>query len=112
MKEELGLCYEPKASVTDSAQMFSFLQNLYSDSAELNYAALRPGRAPVALPLDKIINIALTQKDDIQLLNESLWMWYGQPGSGVPCIDYRGSASSYQAVPLIEYVVFQYLTCE
>ncbi len=92
--------------------MFSFLQNLYSDSAELNYAALRPERAPVALPLDKIINIALTQKDPIQLLDGSMWMWYGQPGTSIPCINYRDSTSSFQAVPLIEYVVFQYITCK
>src|SRR2546421_403634 len=63
--------------------------------------------------LEKVVSIALTQADPIQVLNETLWMWFGpSPGVGVPCIDYKNlSAAAELGVPLIEHPIFRYLTC-
>jgi hypothetical protein len=107
----LGLCDEPKKSATDLAAIESWLQSVYSNAAEFNYAALGPGRSSASLPLDKVVNIALTQTDPIQIFNETLWMWFGpSPGANLPCIDFK--KFSAQQVPLIEIAIFEYIVCK
>jgi pimeloyl-ACP methyl ester carboxylesterase len=110
LKQELGLCSIP----TDDQfiQLSFWMQNVYSNAAELNYAALRPGRAPTTLAFDKVIDIALKQDDPIQILNETLWLWYGpSPDFGLPCINITAPIASV-SVPLIESTIFEYIVCE
>ena len=110
LKQELGLCSIP----TDDQfiQLSFWMQNVYSNAAELNYAALRPGRAPTTLAFDKVIDIALKQDDPIQILNETLWLWYGpSPDFGLPCINITTPIASV-SVPLIESTIFEYIVCE
>jgi pimeloyl-ACP methyl ester carboxylesterase len=110
LKEELGLCSAPAKS--DYTTLRLLIYSVYSISAELNYAAIRPGRSTTVLPLKKVINIAIRQDDPIQILNETLSMWYGlSPGVGLQCINVTESVAQ-GPVPLIEANIFNYITCE
>ncbi|KAE8446449.1 hypothetical protein EG329_011912 [Mollisiaceae sp. DMI_Dod_QoI] len=112
LKKELGLCTEPQ-NETDLPQITSPIVTVFSDIAELNYAIVRPGRSSAAKPLDKVIDIALTEKDPIQILNQTLWLWYGPPPAlKVPCIDWASSSFGIDSVPLIQSPIFLYLTCK
>jgi len=107
LKEELALCQSP--STNDVALVYNLLQILYQNVALFNYASSRPGRSSVALPLDKIIKITLTEQDPIKMLKKSLWMWWGPAGAS--CLDWSASAVP-NAVPAIESPIFSYLTYE
>jgi hypothetical protein len=87
----------------------SWIQQVYDNAAEFNYATLRGGRASVALGLDLVVNITLAQDDPIQILNETLWMWM-EP-LNFTCLDYRDSLAEYALVPLIQQEIFLYLSC-
>ena len=112
LKGELGLCSSPRNS-SDFSVVFSWVRTVLILAPEFNYATLRPGRAPAAFTLDKVVNIALTQKDPIQLLNETLWMWFGpSPGIGLSCIDWQNSTPAVEAVPGIQTSIFSYIGCK
>lgn len=68
LKQEISLCSAPR-NMSDFTSFSNLLRTIVWVSAEFNYAAPRPGRSPVALPMERIINIALTQKDPIQIFN-------------------------------------------
>jgi hypothetical protein len=109
LKEELGLCIAPTIA-TDLKLLYRLIVNVYSNAAEFNYATLRTGRSSAVYPLDKVVNIALTQKDPIQILNETLWLWYGPyPGLGASCINL--TSTILNSVPGIQSPVFDYLIC-
>ncbi|KAF8856114.1 hypothetical protein BDZ45DRAFT_745833 [Acephala macrosclerotiorum] len=73
LKEEISLCAAPR-NMSDFTAFSSLIRTIIWVSAEFNYAAPRPGRSPVALPMERIVDIALTQKGTSQNLNETLWM--------------------------------------
>ena len=114
LEKELGLCYPPTAdNLTDSTLLKSWLTSLYSNVAEFNYAANRPGRGAGSNTLDRAIKIALEQKDPIQILNETLWIWWGpSPGYNAKCIDFRNSKAAEIAVPAIEAPIWNYVPCK
>ncbi|KUJ08199.1 uncharacterized protein LY89DRAFT_337845 [Mollisia scopiformis] len=112
LREELSLCTQP-TSLYDLSLINAIISNIYSDSAEFNYPISRPGRSSIAAPLEKVIDFALTQNDPIQILNETLSMWYGPPpGLDLPCIDWANPSFALAAVPLIQSPIFTYLTCK
>lgn len=111
LKEELGLCTAP-TTATDLTLLYALIVSVFSNAAEFNYATLRPGRSSAVYPLDKVVNIALTQKDPIQILNETLWLWYGPyPGLGASCLNWTSLDAILKSVPGIQSPVFDYLTC-
>ena len=77
--------------------------------AELNYPFASPGRTPIALPLDAMINATLAQSAPIQRLNATLWLWWGNNFPSWDCfhLDQTGT----QGVPLIQTEVFDYINC-
>ena len=62
-----------------------------------------------ALSLDRVINITLAQNDPIQILNETLSMWFG---SSISCINFNGNNALNILLPLIETTPFHYLNCK
>ncbi|OAP64033.1 hypothetical protein AYL99_00005 [Fonsecaea erecta] len=113
LKNELGLCYKP--NIDEFGAFNNLIQNVMSNNAEFNYATVRDGRSAIAWPLEKVINITLTQDDPIQIINETLWIWFGpSPGTNLdlPCLDYRNTNSLYASVPLIQQEVFLYCACK
>ncbi|KIV87629.1 hypothetical protein PV11_03161 [Exophiala sideris] len=109
LKSELGLCDVP--TKTDFPLIQVWIQNILNYAAEFNYATLRPGRGSAALPLELVVNITQTQIDPIQILNETLWMWF-EPLGYYPCIDYKTNNALWPSVALIQQGVFQLVTCK
>ncbi|KAJ9610426.1 hypothetical protein H2200_005203 [Cladophialophora chaetospira] len=107
LQHELNLCDEPKT--TDFVAINNWFQNVLSSAAELNYPIARPGRSPVAHPLNKVMTIALTEKDPIQIINQTLSLWFG---SVYPCIDVNSQTALQAVVPAIQVSVFNYLCCK
>lgn len=108
LKSELGLCTVPGKD--DFSLINTWIHNILNYAAEFNYATLRPGRASATLPLEIVVNITQTQPDPIQILNETLWMWF-EPLGYYPCIDYKTDNALWPAVALIQQDVFQLVTC-
>ncbi|KAI1453136.1 peptidase S28 [Annulohypoxylon moriforme] len=113
LKKELNLCSTPSSNDTvGNFQLILDLTNVFSFAAELNYPTVQLGRNPVANPLDKIIDIVLTETDPVQILSKTFWLWFGAPGpSNAPCLNYTDSGFLTSAVPLIETAPFNYITC-
>ena len=44
-----------------------WLSQVFSFAVEFNYPVAHPGRSPVALPLETVLKIALTEPDPIQV---------------------------------------------
>lgn len=66
---------------------------------------------PVADPFSKIVEIALSEPDPLQILNRTLWTWY-EP-VGLPCLNLSDPAGdALKAVPAIEASVFRYIVCK
>ncbi|KAI0882945.1 peptidase S28 [Annulohypoxylon maeteangense] len=113
LKAELNLCSAPSPNDTiGNLQLVLDLTNVFSFAAELNYPTVQLGRSPVANPLDKIINIVLTETDPVQILSKAFWLWFGAPGpSHAPCLNYTDPTFLASAVPLIETTPFNYIIC-
>ncbi|KAI1134031.1 peptidase S28 [Hypoxylon sp. FL0543] len=113
LKQELNLCSTPSANDTvGNMQLVIAMTNVYSFATELNYPTVKPGRSPVANPLDKIINITLEETDPIQVLNRTFWLWFGAPGlSHASCFNHTDPNFIRTGVPLIETAPFDYITC-
>ncbi|KAI1205261.1 peptidase S28 [Annulohypoxylon truncatum] len=113
LEEELILCSAPSSN--DSVGNFLLVLDLttvFSFAAEINYPTVQLGRNPVADPLDKIINIVLTETDPVQILSKTFWLWFGAPGpSNALCLNYTDPGFIMTTVPLIETAPFNYITC-
>jgi hypothetical protein len=113
LKNELGLCQVPKS--TEFSSFNVILQEVLAGAAEFNYATTRGGRGPVSYPLDKVINIALEESDPIQIVNKTVWIWFGpSPGLNLnePCINHTAPGVTNPLVPLIQTNIFNYVTSE
>jgi len=112
LQRDLGLCEPPTADTFPGLELW--LAQVFSFAVEFNYPVAHPGRSPVAVPLEKVVNIALTEPDPIQILNRTNWMWYPDSAAVVglpfPCIDINTSGSLV-GVPLIATAPFAKVTC-
>lgn len=113
LKHELGLCSTP--STNDTAplgRIRTLITSVFGQAAEFNYRVSKPGRAPVANPLDEVIKIVLDETDPIQILNRTFWLWYGAEGPGhADCFNITDPYFAYKPVYVIETTPFRYLNC-
>ena len=83
----------------------------YNLATEFQYSAVNPGRNPVANPLDKLIKIALHNRDNpFKLLKEGFLMWFKALDPSLECINI--ATVGQDAVPLIQRLPFNRITCE
>jgi hypothetical protein len=113
LQKELGLC-TPVApgNATQASSLVNLLLQTFSMGAEFNYPYASPGRTPVATPFFTLLDIARNTSDPIQLLSEVNWLWYKPMGA--ECLDHEHATDFVKnvAVPLINYNVFSYITCQ
>lgn len=112
LQEELRLCTPVvPGNATQQAALQNLLVLVFSIAAEFNYPRAS-ARTPVAYPFFEILKIAAEEKDPITLLARANWMWY-EP-MGAHCLDHEHATdfSKNVAVPLINYNVFNYITCK
>jgi pimeloyl-ACP methyl ester carboxylesterase len=113
LQRDLRLCTPIfPGNATQAVALEGLLQLVFSLAAEFNYPRATPGRSPIAYPFFEILKIATNATDPIKLLASANWMWY-EP-LGAVCLDHEHPADFVKAaaVPLINYTVFDYITCK